>query len=548
MTQHTIDLIPHGAPQDGAADGGGHLSPNSRLKTDERRRMEELEQRVHRLEAEKARLEKERLEIQTFSDELSDVLDGDVQNALELHYRDRRLHLELLRNGRILPIRSVLPESVLDISEIVFWRHSLAEATGLQTLLYLRDDDCRRPAGNSPAQLPILSRCGDACRSHLEKTVSELPRLADATGWRCEGCGGIVWAAPIMLSYDGSRTGIGILAGHALDEPVEPQKRMVELLARMAGRHASDEYSQQLNTALELRVATLVRGYTEKLLRSTTETREALILQEQTANDLAQAKEALEAALGEAQRARAEAERANRTKSMFLASMSHEIRTPLTCVIGFADLLTMSSVTPDESREFAGSIKESGQVLLSLINNVLDLSKIEAGRLELEMIPYDLREMAAEIASVFKPSARDKGIEMLVEIDPGVAGELQGDPTRVRQILMNLVGNAVKFTDRGSVTIACRPVAGRMIEVNVKDTGRGIPADRLATIFDAFSQAERGTTRKHGGTGLGLDISRKLVLALGGTIGVESREGEGACFTFRIPASLRIPEPEPAGV
>lgn len=510
------------------------------------RRLEQLETRVRQLEAEKSRLERERLEVQTMSDELAGCLDGDVRKALEHRFRGKRLHLELLRDGRVVSIDEVLPESVLDLAELTFWRHALAQATGLQTHFFLRDGDGLRAAGNSPAQLPSLSLCDKSCRDAVEEAVLMLPAISEPVGLTCSGCGGRIWAVPVQLSHSGAQGMIGILAGHALADPVEPQRRMVELLARMASRHASDEYSQQLNMALEMKVATLVRNYTDTLLRSTEETREALILQEKTAVDLARAKEDLEAALDEAQRAREEAERANRTKSMFLASMSHEIRTPLTCVIGFADLLTMPAITPEEGRDFAGSIKESGQVLLSLINNVLDLSKIEAGRLELERIPYSIRDLADEIAAVFSPTAREKRVDLAVEVGPEVAPEQSGDPTRVRQILMNLVGNALKFTDTGRVAITCGADRKGWLRIAVSDSGSGIPADRLDTIFDAFSQAERGTTRKHGGTGLGLDISRKLVAAMGGEIGVESREGEGTCFTFRIPEALEALEQEPS--
>ena len=545
MTQHTIDLITDGNPatidkrQEPQHDQAGG-------EDFDRQRLEQLEARVRQLEAEKLRLERERLEVQTMSEELAGCLDGDVQSALEHRYRGKQLHLELLRDGRVVSVDEVLPESVLDLAELTFWRHALAQATGLQTLFYLRDEDGLRAAGNSPAQLPSLYRCTKVCRDSVDHAVAKLPAISEPVGLTCSGCGGRVWAVPVQLAHAGAQGMIGILVGHSLDEPIEPQRRMVELLAHMAGRYASDEYAQQLNMALEMKVATLVRNYTDTLLRSTEETREALILQERTARDLARAKEDLEAALGEAQSARGEAERANQTKSMFLASMSHEIRTPLTCVIGFADLLTLPSVTAAEARDFAGSIKESGQVLLSLINNVLDLSKIEAGRLDLERIPFSFRDLSEETAAVFSPSAKEKGVSLEVQIADDVSEEQLGDPTRVRQILMNLVGNSLKFTDEGKVEIRCRSASGGMLEIKVADSGRGIAADRLDSIFDAFSQAERGTTRTHGGTGLGLDISRKLVLAMGGNIGVESREGEGTCFTFRIPEALAALEQEPS--
>ncbi|MBC8425712.1 ATP-binding protein [bacterium] len=223
-----------------------------------------------------------------------------------------------------------------------------------------------------------------------------------------------------------------------------------------------------------------------------------------------------------------------------LAAMSHEIRTPLTCVIGFADLLAMPSLTIEDAHKFAGSIKESGQVLLSLINNILDLSKIEAGCLELERIPYSLRQVLAEVVNIFMPSSREMKIDIYLQVAGNVPSEQIGDPMRLRQVLLNLVGNALKFTREGRIDLVCslNETDPDLLEIAVQDTGTGIPPDRLDTIFEAYRQAEANTARKYGGTGLGLSISRRIIEVMGGRMSVTSREGEGSCFTFTLPGQL----------
>jgi signal transduction histidine kinase len=289
-----------------------------------------------------------------------------------------------------------------------------------------------------------------------------------------------------------------------------------------------------------MQILRVVAAYTEERDAATAEARHAMLRQERTAGELATAKSDLELALESAGRARQDAERANETKSLFLAAMSHEIRTPLTCVIGFADLLTIPTLGEREVRKFAASIKESSEVLLSLINNVLDLSRIESGQLELEVIEYSLRDLVGEVATIFAPSCREKPIELATSVASDVPAVQVGDPTRVRQVLMNLVGNAVKFTHRGSVAVSCRPDPqdAQRLEIRVEDTGIGIPPDRLERIFEAFQQGERSMVRRHGGSGLGLAISRRIVLSMGGRLLVESRPDEGSRFAFTIPVHL----------
>jgi signal transduction histidine kinase len=231
-------------------------------------------------------------------------------------------------------------------------------------------------------------------------------------------------------------------------------------------------------------------------------------------------------------KARDDAEAANRAKSLFLATMSHEIRTPLNGVLGMAQAMAMDDLTPVQ-RERLGVVHASGEALLAILNDVLDLAKIEAGKLEIEDIEFDLEEIARGAHQAFTAQAKAKGLSFGLDID-GAQGLYRGDPTRLRQILYNLVSNALKFTDRGEIQVTARRQDERLV-VSVADTGVGIPEDRLQALFGRFDQADASTTRRFGGTGLGLAICRELAEMMGGSIDVESTLGFGSTFTVSLP-------------
>lgn len=312
-----------------------------------------------------------------------------------------------------------------------------------------------------------------------------------------------------------------------------PISTMAETADRIAGGDRYARVAVKSNDELG-RLGTSFNRMTDELVR-TQETLEVRV--EERTRELAQSNQFL-------QTAREEADQANQAKSEFLANMSHEIRTPMNGIIGMSELLEGTNLTP-EQLEYLKMVRGSADSLLSLLNDILDFSKIEAGKLELESIPFELRDAVEKTVRSLGLRAADKGLELACRIAPETPQVVVGDPGRLRQIIVNLVGNAMKFTEQGEIVVAAEPGEmtenGTRIHFSVRDTGIGIPKEKQQTIFQSFSQVDASTTRKYGGTGLGLSISTQLVSMMNGDIWVESEIGKGTTFHFTIEMGVGEP-------
>ena len=339
------------------------------------------------------------------------------------------------------------------------------------------------------------------------------------------GDGGARLLSSLLLSLGAGLT--AALAGLAV--PARLQRRItgpvVGLTAAMQAVRESHDYSRSADVVADDEVGDLVAGFNDMLAeirgRDAKLAAHAAGLERTVAERTADLKEAKEAA-----------EAANVAKSDFLATRSHEIRTPMNGVMVMAEMLAAGDL-PAKQRRFAEVIAKSGASLLAIINDILDLSKIEAGKLDLEAAPADPAEIVEDVLALFWERARSKGLDLAAHIDPAVPALIETDPTRLRQVIGNLVNNAIKFTETGAVMVQVA-VRGDTLRFAVQDTGVGIPKDKIPGLFEAFTQADQSTTRKYSGTGLGLAISRRLVEALGGRLFATSEVGKGSVFAFDL--------------
>jgi len=411
--------------------------------------------------------------------------------------------------------------------------------TGLQIL-----DPQGRPLlvrGTVPTSWPPLGLTAKGL--HLEKplggNLGTAEFLLPATGIQTELKSFALRILGLVLVIAAGVTAAVLLVFH---------RRVLRPLARLTRRVENQEFSEESLGELNLRsdeIGILARqfarfGEQQRRMARAKARQEAL---QELVEEKSRAEEAMKTA-------RDSALEASRIKSEFLANMSHEIRTPIHGVMGMADLLLETPLDPGQM-DFARTIQTSADTLLALINDILDFSKIEAGRMELETIDFDLHRLLEDGITLIAGQAQQKGLELVLFIAPEVPCRVRGDPNRIRQVLTNLAGNAVKFTERGEVLVhvsldASRLDASRgekrMVRFSVHDTGIGILAGRQRALFEAFTQGDGSTSRRFGGTGLGLAISRRLVEMMGGKIGVESRPGHGSTFffTLELEASAKV--------